>query len=95
MSLTPKELEKLAHLARLDLAETEKSGLASDISSILQYVGKLQELKTEDDFKVPETGPNLRADKVVGIATAEQQELIKLAPEQENNLVKTKAVFEE
>jgi len=94
MSLTPKELEKLAQLARLDLAETEKGKLAQDVSSILQYVGKLQELKTEDNFKVPDREQNLRRDKVIGISTTEQKELIKLAPEQENNLVKTKAVFE-
>ena len=95
MSLTAKELEKLAQLARLDLAETERVKLAGDISSILQYVGKLQELKTEDGFEVETAEQNLREDKVVGLATDEQLELIKLAPEQENNLVKTKAVFEE
>ena len=94
MSLTAKELEKLAQLARLDLAETERVKLAGDISSILQYVGKLQELKTEDGFEVETAEQNLREDKVVGLATDEQLELIKLAPEQENNLVKTKAVFE-
>ncbi|HPF21114.1 MAG TPA: Asp-tRNA(Asn)/Glu-tRNA(Gln) amidotransferase subunit GatC [Syntrophomonas sp.] len=47
MALTIKEVEYVAQLARLQLNETEKQSFAEQLSSILQYVEKLNELSTE------------------------------------------------
>lgn len=44
--LTEKEIEHLAKLAKLELIQKEKEKLAHDLSSILDYVQKLNEVDT-------------------------------------------------
>ena len=48
VKITKKEVEHVAHLARLSFAEDEKEKLAQQLSSILSYVEKLNELDTKD-----------------------------------------------
>lgn len=48
MSLTSKEIEHIAHLARLQLSEEEKARYREQLSSILEHVAKLQTLDTGD-----------------------------------------------
>src|SRR3989344_7799577 len=47
MSLTIKEVEKIAELARLGISEEEKEKFAEDLSSVLGYVNKLSEVNVE------------------------------------------------
>lgn len=46
MKITRQEVEYVARLARLDLTEQEKTVFTSQLSSILAYVEKLNELDT-------------------------------------------------
>lgn len=46
-SISQKEVEHVAQLARLDLTEGEKSRFAEQLSHILTYVDQLQEVSTE------------------------------------------------
>ena len=46
MSLTRKEVEHIADLARLDLSETEKQKYQEQLSAILDYAASLQQLDT-------------------------------------------------
>jgi aspartyl-tRNA(Asn)/glutamyl-tRNA(Gln) amidotransferase subunit C len=46
MKITKKEVEHVAKLARLELSEQEKEKLTDQLSSILTYVEKLNELDT-------------------------------------------------
>jgi len=48
MALTIKEVEHVALLARLQLKEEEKLAFAEQLSSILEYVDKLNELATDE-----------------------------------------------
>lgn len=48
MKLSKKEVEHVALLARLELTEEEKERFAEQLSDILTYVEKLQELDTTD-----------------------------------------------
>jgi aspartyl-tRNA(Asn)/glutamyl-tRNA(Gln) amidotransferase subunit C len=48
MSLTLEEVEHIAQLARLELSEEEKAHYREQLSAILDYVAKLQELDTSD-----------------------------------------------
>lgn len=48
MALSIKEVEHVAMLARLQLTESEKQLFAEQLSSILEYVNKLNELETDD-----------------------------------------------
>ncbi|MBA3014142.1 MAG: Asp-tRNA(Asn)/Glu-tRNA(Gln) amidotransferase subunit GatC [Proteobacteria bacterium] len=47
MQITAKEIIKVAHLARLELAPNEITPLAEQVGSILTYINKLNELNTE------------------------------------------------
>jgi aspartyl-tRNA(Asn)/glutamyl-tRNA(Gln) amidotransferase subunit C len=46
VKISKKEVEHVAKLARLDLPETEKDRLTDQLSNILTYVEKLNELDT-------------------------------------------------
>jgi aspartyl-tRNA(Asn)/glutamyl-tRNA(Gln) amidotransferase subunit C len=44
MSLTLADVEKIAHLARLDLTEEEKAQYREQLSAVLDYAARLNEL---------------------------------------------------
>ena len=48
MSVTKKDVEYVATLARLSFTENEKKTLIQDLNRILTYVEKLNELDTDD-----------------------------------------------
>lgn len=47
MAISPKEVEYLSHLARIQLTEEELSRFAVQLREILSYVEKLKEPQTE------------------------------------------------
>lgn len=47
MNLDLETVEKIAHLARLEVTETEKESLLNDMNKILSFMEKLNELDTE------------------------------------------------
>jgi len=96
MALSQKDVEHIALLARLGLTETEKEKFAGQLSSILDYVEQLKEVDTngvESTAQVTGEENVMREDEVAVWPKAEMAELIKMAPEHEDNLVKTKSVF--
>lgn len=95
MSLTLQEVEHIARLARLELTDEQKSLYREQLSAILDYVAKLQELDTAN---VPPTAGGsvsqmpLRADEPrPGLGV---DELLSNAPQKENNQFKIPPVFE-
>ncbi len=48
MSLTADEVNKVAHLARLELTPAELESMTRQLSSIVAYIDKLQELNTDN-----------------------------------------------
>jgi aspartyl-tRNA(Asn)/glutamyl-tRNA(Gln) amidotransferase subunit C len=48
VKLTRQEVERIAELARLDLSEEEAGLYQEQLSAILEYFERLQELPTED-----------------------------------------------
>ncbi|HBH86637.1 MAG TPA: Asp-tRNA(Asn)/Glu-tRNA(Gln) amidotransferase subunit GatB [Syntrophaceae bacterium] len=46
MKITKEEVEYVAHLARLDFSEAEKSKFTSQLNDILMYVEKLNQVDT-------------------------------------------------
>jgi len=47
MSLTAEDVRWVAHLARLELSDTELATMTRQLSAILDYVRQLQEVPTE------------------------------------------------
>lgn len=48
MNITKKDVEYIGELARLKLNESEIETYAKDMNKILEYIGKLNELDTEN-----------------------------------------------
>lgn len=66
MSLTLKEVEHIALLARLELSDDEKQRFRQQLSHILAHVAQLQKLdagRIEPSANVPPVGARLRADE--------------------------------
>lgn len=92
--LKTEEVNKLAKLARIELSPDEEQKFATEISAILGFVNQLQNIKVSDESEFQEIRENvLRPDRVIGISSAEQADLINQAPEIQGNLIKTKPVF--
>jgi aspartyl-tRNA(Asn)/glutamyl-tRNA(Gln) amidotransferase subunit C len=68
MSLTRKDVEKIAHLARLSISEQEMPVYVTSLSSIVDFVDELARVQTDDVLPMahPLDGQHqrLRADRV-------------------------------
>ncbi len=96
MSITIEQIDHLAHLARLELTSAEKKKYQKDISAILEYVKKIQEIheKTPKIIMPAEAESFERADIVTNCPQDEREAIINAFPEKEGNMNKVKAVFE-
>ncbi|OGY42872.1 MAG: asparaginyl/glutamyl-tRNA amidotransferase subunit C [Candidatus Buchananbacteria bacterium RIFCSPHIGHO2_01_FULL_39_14] len=95
--LSKDEVKHIAHLARLGLTEAELEKYAEQISAILDYVSQLKEVDTtgvEATAQVTGLENVMRPDVIENCDSKTMKKLIELAPESEDNLVKTKSVFE-
>lgn len=94
MSVTRKDVEHIAQLARLKFKETELNNFTDELNEILGYVEKLNELDTEniEPLSHPVEGSNVfRDDKLKGsIPTAEG---LKNAPQSSEEYFKVPKVI--
>jgi len=96
MKLTKQEVEHIAKLARLELADKEKEKFRTQLSEILDYVKKLQKVdlsKVEPTAQVTGLLNVTRQDLVEKGDNETMARLVKMAPDKEDNLVKVKSVF--
>lgn len=97
MQLTPKDIEKVATLARLALTEQEKKHYADQLSVVFEY---METLNGVDTSGVPETvqvtglEDVTRADEVASSDSAVRERLIRAFPERDGDLLKVQAVFD-
>ena len=95
MSLTLKEVEHIASLARLELTDEQKTLYREQLSAILDYVAKLQELDTAN---IPPTEGGFRARMPLRAdeprPSLSTDELLANAPEKDDNQFKIPPVFE-
>jgi len=95
MSLTTQEVTHIAHLARLKLTDEELETYREQLSAILDYVARLQELDTEG---IPPTSSVLPPRSVLredisrpGLGA---ETLMRTAPQAEDNQFKVPPVLE-
>ena len=94
MKIDKQQIEHLANLAKIGLTEEEKEKYSEQISSILDYVEKLNEVDTSSVEPVSQiTGLKnvTRKDEVYEFG--EENVLVSMAPDSENDMIKTKTVF--
>jgi len=100
MSLSKKDVEHVARLARLSLSEEEKERFTQQLDTILTYIEKMSALDTQN---VPPTSHVLplsnvwRDDKMEPSTSAtlgSPEDILANAPEREGSLFKVKKVIE-
>jgi aspartyl-tRNA(Asn)/glutamyl-tRNA(Gln) amidotransferase subunit C len=95
MSLTLEEVEHIAELARLELTEEEKARYREQLSDILDYAARLQELDTSQippAFTVLAKQALLRPDVILPGLTV--QEALSNAPAAEQDQFRVPPVLE-
>lgn len=97
MSLTHDEVLHLAKLCRITLAPEEVERFASQLSSVLDYVGKLKEvdvdITTEAVANITGLENIMRDDELHGCTPEERERIVAQFPMRERDLLKTRGVF--
>lgn len=99
MSIDKKEVEHIAELARIKLAEKEKDKMTKELGAILGYIDKLKEVNTEGIEPIAHiTGLTdiFRKDDNPREPDSENiKRLMEQAPSEKGGYVKVKSVFED
>ncbi len=95
MSLTPEEVKHIATLARVGLTDDEISRLQSQLSDILDYFQRLQEVDTEG---LPPTAHTLSLHNVLRDdepqPSFDKEDILANAPRREGDLFRVRAILE-
>lgn len=94
--LTADEVRYVAELAKLRLTEAEMQEFAGQLSAILEYAERLQEVDTSSVPPTPYILPltNVMADDVPEPSLSNDEALAN-APDREDGFFRVRAVFEE
>ncbi|NHA03893.1 Asp-tRNA(Asn)/Glu-tRNA(Gln) amidotransferase subunit GatC [Mucilaginibacter sp. HC2] len=95
MTIDKETVEKVAHLARLELNETEKQEMIKDMSKILDFMAKLNELDTTgvEPLVYMTADTNVLRDDVVKQQIT-HQEALENAPKHDENYFLVAKVIE-
>ncbi|MBI3305119.1 Asp-tRNA(Asn)/Glu-tRNA(Gln) amidotransferase subunit GatC [Candidatus Parcubacteria bacterium] len=98
MAIDAKTVEHIAKLCRLGLSESEKQKVSRELSAILEYVAKLQELETQRVEATMQVGglENVWRDDAESRAPAHHPGPLKEAfPKKKDGFLEVAAVFKE
>ena len=94
--ITKEEVKKVAHLARLELNETEISNHAEQLENILEYIKQLEKIDTDNILGTT------RAIEVVNVFRKDEkknsdcsEELLELGPSREDKYFKVPKIINE
>jgi len=94
--ITQEEVKKVAHLARLELNESEINNHAQQLEKILDYIRQLEKIDTND---VPAT---TRAIEVTNVFSKDEkknsdcnEEILELSPSKEDKYFKVPKIINE
>jgi aspartyl-tRNA(Asn)/glutamyl-tRNA(Gln) amidotransferase subunit C len=93
--ITIEQVRHVARLARLELNAAEEQSLQSDLSAILAYVDKLNQLNTDEvepTTQVGESGTLMRDDEITNRPAPE--EMLANAPARSRNFFKVPKIIE-
>ena len=96
MAITSEHVEYVAHLARLELSEEEKKRFSAQLDGILEYMGKLQQLDTDDVDPLVHLSDrkNSFRDKDVPGKSLSRKEALENAPQQSEGCFKVPSIIE-
>jgi len=90
------DVNHIAKLARLGLSEADKEKFAKELSAILDFVKKLEEVDTEGvepTAQVTGLQNTMRPDEAEKPDVKERENILGNAPETKDGYIKVKAVF--
>jgi aspartyl-tRNA(Asn)/glutamyl-tRNA(Gln) amidotransferase subunit C len=90
------EVKHIAQLARIEFSEEELKDLEKDLSSILDYFHRLEEVNVDDVklvSRLSKGGKTMREDKPSKNNSQMSEKLLGLAPRTKSRFVKVKSVF--
>ena len=96
MRLSKVEVQKIALLARIELKDEELEKYGKELSSILEYVDKLQKADTsqaDPNFYLTNLINAWREDEVRGCTETERELILGNMPDKEKDQLKTVGVF--
>ena len=95
MQITDETIEYVGILAKLELSDEEKEQAKNDMSNMLEYVGKLNELDTDGVEPMSHTFSvnNVFREDVVTNAD-DRENMLKNAPEQKDGAYKVPKTFD-
>ena len=96
MELTQDEIKEIAALARIGVTDEEIGAYQKDLSSVLQYFEKLQELDTDDVEEIGHiTGVTnvYRDDEIVEMDEEGKKRIMENITEQKDGYIKVKSVL--
>ncbi len=92
--LDREQVKKVAHLARLEVTETEVEQFTTQLSSVLEYFDQLSELDTEN---IPPTTRAIDLSNITRQDTAEvyteREAILNQAPEQDGDYFKVPQIL--
>ena len=94
--LSKDEVKKIANLARIEISEQEADKYSTELSDILGFVEKLNEVDTEGVEPIAHiTGARnvIREDKIAEYSDETKENIINNFPEKKDRFDKVKAVF--
>lgn len=94
--LTAVEVQHIAKLARIAVKPEDEQQLSQQLTSILDYVGKLNEVETahiEPTSQVTDLVNVTREDVCIPGSTTQHDLLLKNFPQRVQNLLKVRSVF--
>ncbi len=95
MQINEATVRKIAHLARIKVTDEEAKSLESELNTILEWVGELNEVDTDDVeplTSVVETSMKQRTDEITDGGFADQ--VTKNAPKKEDHFFVVPKVVE-
>lgn len=96
MKLSREEVQKIALLARIQIKDEELDKYGEELSSILNYVDKLQEADTDGidpDYYITDLINNWREDELRGCTGTERELILGNMPDKEDEHLRTMGVF--
>ncbi len=95
MNITEELVDHIAHLARLEFEGDAKQAISQDLTNIISFMEKLQEVETENVeplvFMSPEIN-RLRED--IAIETLTHEEILKNAPKKDSDYFRIPKVLD-
>lgn len=89
-----KDIEKLAHLARIELPENEKEPLVHDMHSILNYIDQITSVDVSSvENELPEHRNIFREDQNTHVTGTYTKDILNLAPQNQDGFVKVKKIL--